>query len=94
MLEARDWLAIPTHGNEFQMGLPDIYAAHLIYGVRWIEVKNPAGYSFTPAQRTIFPQMQDKGVGIWILTAATEIEYQRLFDPPNWYRFLGKSTRS
>jgi len=90
-LEARAWLVIETHGNAFQMGLPDLWCAHYEFGQRWVEVKNPEGYNFTPAQRQVFPMMMSKGVGIWILTAADEYEYQKLFNPPNWHCFLGKT---
>ena len=89
MLKGRDWLVMETHGNEFQFGFPDLYCAHLRYGSRWIEVKNPKNYSFTKAQMQFFPMMSSKGVGIWILTAATEYEYNKLFMPANWYTYLG-----
>lgn len=90
-LKIRDWLVLETHGNAFQMGLPDLYIAHYTNGWRWVEVKNPEHYSFTPAQREVFPAMQSKGIGIWILTAADDYEYDKLFQPPNWHTFLGKS---
>ena len=82
------WLCEITHGNLYQYGFPDIYAMHSSYGTRWIEVKNPNGYSFTPAQIKKFPLWMSHGVGIYILMAATMDEYQRLFGPPNWYCFL------
>lgn len=88
LLKVKDWFCKETHGNEFQFGFPDIYAAHARYGARWIEVKNPAGYVFTPAQMETFPSMAAKGVGIWIVTAATEEQYELLFKPPNWWHFL------
>jgi hypothetical protein len=74
-LERRGWYVIVTHGSEFQMGLPDLYCAHYEYGVRWVEVKNPEKYSFTSAQRQVFPALMSKGVGIWILTGANEYQY-------------------
>lgn len=87
-LKLRDWFVIETHGNIYQMGLPDLYACHLRYGYRWIEVKNPKNYRFTPAQMEIFPQMTGKGIGIWIMVAATEAEYNKLFRPANWHTYL------
>jgi hypothetical protein len=30
---------------------------------------------------------EQHGVGIWILTSATQAEYDRLFKPPNWRDF-------
>lgn len=80
-LKALDWLVIATHGNEFCMGLPDLYCAHKTYFTRWIEVKNPLAYSFTAAQLEVFPAMSSKGVGIWILTSADDDELRKLFKP-------------
>ncbi len=85
----RDWFVIKTHGNEYQSGLPDLYAAHMSFGPRWIETKTPDKYAFTPAQLKTFPLMQAAGVGIWVLTAATEYEISKLFGPANWYHYLG-----
>lgn len=71
-------------GNAFQSGLPDLYAGHKEYGQRWIEVKNESRYDFTRAQKLKFPVLDSFGIGIWVLVAATEIEYDKLFKPPNW----------
>ncbi len=84
----RGWYTIKTHGSEFQSGLPDLYCCHPRYGTRWVEVKNPLKYSFTSAQMDTFPKLEAHGVGVWILTAGTETEYQKLFRPANWYTFL------
>ncbi len=89
LLKLHDWYCKETHGNIYQSGLPDIYACHKRYGARWIEVKMPTGYCFTPAQIDTFPEFAAKGVGIWIFTAATEEQYELLFGPPNWHMFLG-----
>jgi hypothetical protein len=91
-LEKRDWLVKVTHGSLFQSGLPDVFSAHKKFGQRWIEVKNPLRFSFTKAQLDFFPKLAAVGVGIWILTAANEYEYDKLFQPPNWHYFLGKTT--
>lgn len=85
MLKIRDWYVMETHGNAFQRGFPDLYATHSKYGGRWIEVKNPEAYSFTAAQMECFPKLSANGTGIWILASATELEYQKLFAPPNWW---------
>lgn len=89
-LKIRDWMVKPTVGNMFQSGFADLYCAHRMKGARWIEVKLPnmKGSRFTPAQLTWFPQFTAAGVGIWILTAATEEEYAKLFGPPNWAMYL------
>lgn len=88
MLKLRDWYIKETHGNMYQSGFPDIYACHKRYGTRWIEVKIAGRYSFTSAQLETFPEFAAKNVGIWILTEATEAQYDLLFGPPNWHMFL------
>lgn len=87
-LKALDWLTLQTHGNAYQMGLPDLYAAHFKYGARWIEVKNPENFNFTDAQRQVFPALHSKGVGIWILFGAEDAEISKLFEPPNWFPYF------
>jgi len=77
-----------THGNMYQSGFPDLYICHARYGTRWVEVKVKDKYKFTGAQLENFPAMSAKNVGIWILTAATEEEYAKLFKPANWHTFL------
>jgi hypothetical protein len=82
------WYVKSTHGNIYQHGFPDIFCAHLKYGVRWIEVKNPDGYSFTTSQLENFPLMSAAGVGIWIVTSEYQVP-DILFKPPNWWTFFG-----
>jgi len=88
MLKAKDWYVKNTHGNEFQSGFPDLYCCNTKYGARWVEVKVAKKYKFTPAQIDSFPKFSANGVGIWILTEATEEQYKLLFGPPNWHTFL------
>ena len=87
-LRIRDWLVRSTHGNIYQMGFPDLFCAHRKYGIRWVEVKNPISYSFTPAQVEFFPRMYAHGVGVWVLVDATEYEYQKLFQPCNYHAYM------
>lgn len=102
-LEDRKWFVKNTHGNIYQSGLPDLYACRrkYYYGVpaegihyadaplvRWIEVKNPGKYKFTAAQLRDFPRFMAEGVGVWVMVGATEAEYAKLFQPPNWYQYL------
>ncbi len=87
-LREREWFVKVLHGSTFQFGLPDLFIAKRKYGSRWVEVKNLESYAFTAAQLETFPKMAAEGIGIWILTAATEAEYKKLFLPPNWYQFL------
>lgn len=83
-LRARNWHVMETHGNLYQAGFPDLYAFCSRYRQRWIEVKNPLSYKFQQSQLDNFPKMGD----VWILVAATEFEYNKLFKPPNWTTYL------
>jgi hypothetical protein len=90
MLKIKDWYIKRTHGNIYQSGFADIFACHHVYGQRWIEVKLPGmkGSKFTPAQLESFPKFCAHGSGVWVLTAATEEEYAKLFKAPNWWQYL------
>lgn len=89
LFRGHDWFVKSTHGNEYQSGFPDLFLAHRSYGTRWVECKNPEKYAFTPAQMEFFPQFAGAGVGIWIVTAATEDQYRMVVkSPPNWHMFL------
>jgi hypothetical protein len=74
-------------GNVYQTGIPDLFIAHKKYGTRFLDIKNPVSYNFTGAQRLKWPLWDSFGIGIWIITAATEEEYQKLFLPPNWREY-------
>ena len=86
-LRARKWLVEITQGNLYQKGFPDLYLSHVKFGQRWIDVKNPVAYTFTKAQRIKWPNWEKHGVGIWILVAPTEEEYDKIFQPPNWRKY-------
>ena len=88
MMRSKEWYIINMHGNEFQMGVPDLYCCHKRHGTRWVEVKVKDKYRFTPAQIDVFPELAAKGVGIWVLTGASEEQYAKLFKPANWWAFL------
>jgi len=83
-LRARDWEVERMIGNALQKGIPDIYVMHEQFGTRWVDLKNPADYEFTNAQRIKWPRWEDKGVGIWIITGWQDEDYDKLFQPPNW----------
>lgn len=86
-LEDRRWLVERMIGNVYQTGIPDLFIAHKKYGTRFLDIKNPVSYNFTGAQRLKWPLWDSFGIGIWIITAATEEEYQKLFLPPNWREY-------
>lgn len=87
-LRERGWFVKILHGNMYSHGLPDLYIARRRYGSRWVEIKNPESFKFTPAQWEDFPRMLAEGVGIWVMIAATEEEYQKLFDKPNLWVYM------
>lgn len=82
------WFVKETHGNMFQSGFPDLFACHSVYGQRWIEVKNPASYRFTPAQLDDFPKFSANGCGVWVLVSDSDKEINKLFREPNWSDYL------
>jgi len=90
-LRYRGWFVKPTHGNMYQSGFPDLFCTHYQYGHRWVEVKDPGrtGDPFTNAQREIFPLLCANGSGVWVMVAATEPEYQKLFKKYNWWQYTG-----
>jgi len=88
LLKLKEWFVKETHGNMYSSGWPDLYACKRRYGPRWIEVKNPVNYKFQPSQIEDFHKWTAEGIGIWILVAATEHEYDKLFRAPNWHHYL------
>jgi hypothetical protein len=91
LLKARGWHVERTHGNLYQTGFPDLYVMHKKWGTRWIDCKQPKYYSFTKAQRIKWPLWEAMGTPIWILTAATQEEYDKLMGPPNWRDYVKDS---
>ena len=87
-MKTRDWLIKKTHGNEFSIGWPDLYCAHKRYGQRWIECKVPQRGYLEGSQIEFFRELAAVGVGVWIITAANEEQYNLLFGQPNWFWFL------
>ena len=86
-LKARGWHVERMLANAYQTGIPDLYCYIRKWGQRWIEVKRPDDYSFTRAQRLKWPEWEQAGIPIWILTAATQEQHDLLFKPPNWCDF-------
>lgn len=87
-LTIRGWHVMVTHGNMYQSGFPDLYITHYTYRHRWVEIKNPGQYVFTPAQLKNFPLMSANGSPIWILGEVSDFEYKKLWRPENWHTYL------
>jgi hypothetical protein len=83
-LRERNWLVERMIGNAYQKGIPDLYCFREDHGPRWLDVKAPGRYTFTREQKIKWPIWHHYGVGIWILTAATQEQYDKLFAKPNW----------
>jgi hypothetical protein len=86
-LRDREWHVERMLGNSYQFGIPDLFCYHPKWGMRWVEVKRPEGFAFTKRQKQRFPVWEAAKIGIWILTAATQEQYDLLFQPPNWRDF-------
>jgi hypothetical protein len=84
MLKDLGWLVEVTHGNRFMKGFPDLYLMHPEFSSRWVDVKVEGDYEYTEAQRKKWPRWHKHGTGIWIMTGASQDQYERLFKPPNW----------
>jgi len=91
MLETRGWHVEIMVGSAFQTGIPDLYCFQRRWGERWVDAKQPKNYTFTKAQKFKWPIWERVGIGIWIMVAATQTEYDKLFQPPNWRSYVKKS---
>jgi len=89
-LKARGWHCERIVGLGIQFGLPDLLVCHKKYGIRFIEVKNEDRFGFTKAQKWKFPLLMENGCGIWVMTEATEGQYERLFKEPNLWDYLDR----
>ena len=83
-LRQRGWLTERMHGNAYQVGIPDLFAFHKKHGFRWIDVKVKGKYSFTKGQCQKWTEWEKHDLGVWIMIAASDDEYMKLFQPPNF----------
>ena len=90
MLLNKGWYVVRVPGSKLLSGMPDLFATSSKYGQRLIEIKLPnmEGSRFTPAQLDRFPKLAANGSGVWVLTAATEYEYDLLFRAQNYWAFI------
>jgi hypothetical protein len=86
-LKIRGWEVERMIGNMLQKGIPDIYCMHRKHGQRWVDLKNPIDYEFTNAQILKWPKWEAAGTGIWIITGWKDVDYDKLFQPPNWREY-------
>lgn len=84
LLKDLGWWVEVTHGNKYMRGFPDLYLTHPRHGIRWVDVKVEGDYEYTDAQRDKWPIWHTFGTGIWIMTAGTLEQVERLFKAPNW----------
>ena len=82
LLESRNWLTQVMGANQFQSGYPDLYIFRRDCGERWLEIKRPENYFFTVPQRKRWRRWEQIGIGVWIMSGATEEEYRKLFKNP------------
>jgi len=90
-LRSFGWSCLPTCGNLYQHGFPDIYCLHPHYGGAWVEVKRRNAFSITPAQRKYFPIMHQAKQKIYILTDKEEhtlMFNEKTLISPNWSSFF------
>ncbi len=86
-LEGLGWLVEVMHCSQYQKGVPDLYLSHPKHGTRWVDVKVAGKYEFTKAQRDKWPRWRKYGTGVWIMTDWNSVQYELLFDTPNFIKF-------
>jgi hypothetical protein len=71
----------------YQFGIPDLWVWHPKWNFRWVDTKTPKRNSLTKRQCQKWPVWERKGIGVWIMVAATQEEYDKLMGPPNFRDF-------
>lgn len=87
MLEKKGWFVKHLHGNMYQRGFPDLFAARKGM-IRLIEVKNPKSWKFEETQLELFAALAKQEIGVWLMFGATDDEYAKLFKPANYAFYL------
>lgn len=92
-LEGKGWLVQRMIGNQYISGIPDLFIAHKQYGQKFVDIKVYGRYSFTKAQKIVWPLWESFNIGIWIIGAKDSksctkehmlAEFPKLMQPPNW----------
>ena len=86
-LRKRGWYVKATHGNAYFSGFPDLFCWHTNHGLRLIDLKVAGRCKLTKAQIQTWPEMAEFDCGVWIMVDATEEEYAKLFESPNFRSF-------
>lgn len=107
LLKARGWHVENIHGNQYQMGLPDLYICHPNYSPRWVEckvVEKNGSIKLSDAQTKKFPLFHAYGVPIYVIAAPDlrgernyELRlkmYKKLFEEPNVHFAFHRRTYS
>jgi hypothetical protein len=80
------WYTKKLHGSKYQSGLPDLLLIHKLYGVKFVEMKQP-GEPLRSTQKAVFYDMWSiGGAKIWVLH--DEDDYDLLFEEPNWMDYV------
>ena len=86
-MEDRGWLVEKVHGSITMKGWPDLYCHHPVFGQRWVECKRHGKKGkLQDSQVAKFKKWAKFKIGVWVLCSPSD--YDLLFDPPNWHKFL------
>ena len=85
-LGARGWNVEHTHGNLYQTGFPDLLRCAQTMGhpLDRLQAAQAVIQLHEGRYKQKWPAWEAYGIGIWILTAATQAEYDKLFAVPTW----------
>ena len=97
-LEASGWYVKVISCGKYMSGLPDLYCFKTVRRPdwkpdvcqhdceihRWVDVKRPAGSTFTKAQCQEWTLMESRHLGVWILDGTEPDPEAVLFGPPNF----------
>jgi len=71
-----------VHGSMYQVGFPDLYCYHKLFGARWVELKMP-GNKLRVSQVKFFSDLSRHNIGVWVCSDPNEIP-KLLMNKPNW----------
>lgn len=87
-LQERGWFVKIITASMYLSGMPDLFACHRIFGIKFIEVKYEKRWKFTVQQKETFPQLLGHGCPIYILYEADAANYKKLFKECNCPAYL------